>query len=69
MISMADLGGLGGLPAISGHTKEWMCCYKNTLILANTVIFVHNNLYLPKGCTHHAPGTILVSSFSQNFKT
>ena len=43
---VADLGGLGGCsppPAISGHTKRWMCCYKNTLILANSVIFVHFN--------------------------
>ena len=29
--AVADLGGLGGCippPAISGHTKGWMCCYK-----------------------------------------
>ena len=44
---------------------------QNTLILANSdvlYISMHNNLYLPKGCTHHTPGTTLVSSFSQNFK-
>ena len=60
--SVADLGGLGGCspppPAISGNTKGWMCCYKNTLILANNdvlYISMHNNLYLPKDCTHHTP--------------
>ena len=54
------IGGCSPPPAISGNTKGWMCCYKNTktLILANNdvlYISMYNNLYLPKGCTHHTP--------------
>ena len=45
----------GPLPAISGHTKGWMCCYKNTANSDVLYISMHNNLYLPKGCTHHTP--------------
>ena len=36
-------GAVASPPANSGHTKGWMCCYKNTLIRANSVIFVHFN--------------------------
>ena len=35
--AVADLGGVRGAvappPANSGHTKEWMCCYKKQNIL------------------------------------
>ena len=62
LVSTKGSGGFRGAvappPAISGHTKGWMCCYKNTLILANSdvlYISMHNNLYLPKDCTHHTP--------------
>ena len=33
--------------AISGHTKGWMYCYKNTLILANSVIWCPKRLHTP----------------------
>ena len=67
--TVAALGGLGAVappPAISGphlpfqeiQKNGCMCCYKNTLILANNDILyisMHNNIYLPKGCTHYTP--------------
>ena len=61
--AVADLGGLGGCsppPSISGHTKGWMCCYKNTLkvthwflqIVLFLYISIHNNLYVPSKELH-----------------
>ena len=51
-------GGFGGLgampppppfpppPAISGHTKGWMCCYKNTLIPNSDVLYISMYNYI-----------------------
>ena len=53
---------LGTAPLPSQDIQKDGCgvikTHKNTLILANSdvlYISMHNNLYLPKDCTHHTP--------------
>ena len=56
-------------PAISGHAKGWMCCYKNTLILVFcTFQCITSIATFQRVAPTTPPDTTLVSSLSQNFK-
>ena len=70
---VADLRGareaVAPSPAISGHSyiQKDGCIVIKTLILANSVIFVHFNAFQRVAPTT-PPGSTLVSSFSQTLK-